>query len=194
MKQAVFIHGGETFDTYDAYLEALRSWSYSPQPVNEKRWKHTLSERLGDEWEVFMPLMPNKQNAKYEEWCIWFEKVIPYLKDGVVLVGHSLGGLFLAKYLEEHELPILVKATFLAAAPFDTRDPEFSLFSSLDLFAKRAGKVFLYQSTDDPEVPFTALETFQSLLPNAEVSVFSDRGHIMQPEFPELIEDIKSVA
>jgi len=193
MKQAVFIHGGETFETYDAYLDALRSWSYSPQPANAKRWKHTLPERLDDEWEVFMPLMPNKQNAKYEEWCIWFEKVIPHLKDDVVLVGHSLGGLFLAKYLDEHTFPVSVRATFLVAAPFDTRDPEFSISSSLDTLPKQAGKLFLYQSIDDPEVPFSALETFRSMLPDAEVRIFSDRGHIMQPEFSELVEDILSV-
>ncbi|MDP3402489.1 MAG: alpha/beta hydrolase, partial [bacterium] len=127
MRQLVFIHGGETFNAYEDYVDALRSWTYEPTKESQKRWKHTLPEKLGDEWEVFMPSMPSKYNAKFLEWSIWFEKVIPHLNDGVVLVGHSLGGIFLAKYLNEHEMPVRVLATFLVAAPFDTEDTDYSL-------------------------------------------------------------------
>jgi uncharacterized protein len=200
MKQLVFIHGGETFADYEAYIEALRTdLTYDPEKDKQrlKRWRYSLAQDLGDEWQVLSPEMPSKYNAKYLEWSIWFEKVIPYLKDDAVLVGHSLGGIFLAKYLSEHILPISVRATLLIAAPFDTRDADFSLadftLGSLEAFSAQAGKIFLYQSTDDTVVPFSALEAYRERLPDATARIFSDRGHFLQEEFPELIEEISSL-
>ncbi|MBU1292772.1 alpha/beta hydrolase [Patescibacteria group bacterium] len=196
MKQLVFIHGGETFDTYDAYLEALKDWTYEPFKEFGERWKATLGDKLGEEWEVFTPTMPSKYNAKYIEWSIWFEKVLPYLNDGVSFVGHSLGGIFLAKYLSEHTLPVSVHTVWLIAAPFDADDSEYSLADfvlpeSLELFSKQVQHIFVYHSEDDPIVPFSALQKYTDKLPGAIARVFSDRGHFLQPEFPELIESIK---
>ena len=104
-KQVVFIHGGETFDTYDDYIKYLEECDFNPDKDKEKRWKHSLGEKLGSDFNVIAPLMPCKYNSKYNEWIIWFEKLFPYLKDTVVLVGHSLGGIFLAKYLSENGFP-----------------------------------------------------------------------------------------
>ena len=50
-----------------------------------------------------------RTNARYEEWKIWFERMIPFLNDNVILVGHSLGGIFFVKYLSENLLPIKSK-------------------------------------------------------------------------------------
>ncbi|MDB5195351.1 MAG: hypothetical protein JWO84_535 [Parcubacteria group bacterium] len=200
MKQLVFIHGGETFDTYEAYLDALKNeYVYDPEDEKgkTKRWKNSLAEKLGDKWDVHLPQMPSKFNAKYLEWSIWFEKVIPYLRDEIILIGHSLGGIFLAKYLAEHELPIRVKATFLIAAPFDTRDTDYTLsdftLSALEPLTKHAGKLYLYHSKDDPVVPFSAFEAYRELLPTATTRVFEDRGHFMQESLPEILEDIRSL-
>lgn len=198
MQQLVFIHGGETFDSYEDYVTALRSWEYDPSWEQGRRWKNTLPIELGDSWQTLMPSMPSKYNAKYAEWEIWFEKVVPHLTDDVVLVGHSLGGIFLAKFLSLHVLPVRVRVAILIAAPFDAEDSEYSLadFSlpeSLQLFAQQAGKIFLYHSTDDSVVPFGALEKYQSQLPSASARVFDDRGHFLQEEFPELIKDIQDV-
>lgn len=198
MNQLVFIHGGETFDTYEDYVVALRVWTYEPDKEIRKRWKHGLPECLGNEWEVFMPAMPSKYNAKFLEWSIWFEKVIPYLKDDVIFVGHSLGGIFLAKYLNTHALPIKISATFLVAAPFDTEDTDYSLAdftlpTSLDGLSATAGALFIYHSVDDLIVPFGASEKYRALLPESTVRVFDDKGHFMQETFPELIDDIKKL-
>lgn len=197
MHQLVFIHGGETFDTYEEYLDALRSWDCDPSWEQGRRWKNTLPIELGESWQVLMPSMPSKYNAKYAEWEIWFQKVVPHLTDGVVLVGHSLGGIFLAKFMSHHSLPVRVTATFLIAAPFDTEDTgytlaDFKLPESFELFAKQAGRIFLYHSKDDSVVPFSALAKYHEKLPTAVERVFADRDHFLQEEFPELIEDIRT--
>lgn len=198
MRQLVFVHGGETFATYKDYLDALRSWEYEPTPEVSKKWKETLAPALGNDWQILMPTMPSKYNAKYLEWCIWFDKVVAHLTDDVVLVGHSLGGIFLAKYLSEGTFPVRVRATFLVAAIYQEESEtgsivDFTLPPKLTGFEKQAGTIFLYHSEDDPIVPFGELAKYQTQLPDATSRTFKDRGHFLGPEFPELIEDIRSI-
>ena len=103
-KQVVVIHGADTFDTYEDSLKFLRNFEIdSLEYFKGKNWKTSLQERLGDEFEVISPRMPNTLNAKYLEWKIWFEKLVPLLNEEVILIGHSLGGTFLAKYLAENK-------------------------------------------------------------------------------------------
>jgi predicted alpha/beta hydrolase family esterase len=52
-------------------------------------------------------------------------------------------------------------------------------------------KIFLYQSKDDPEVSFHDAEKYKRDLPKAELIIFEDRGHFLQQDFFELIENIK---
>ncbi|KKP64139.1 MAG: hypothetical protein UR60_C0028G0019 [Candidatus Moranbacteria bacterium GW2011_GWF2_34_56] len=93
-KQIVYIHGGDSFESHESYLKYLKETEFSVDWfVKKKKWKETLAEELRDEFQVFMPDMPCKQNANYEEWKIWFEKMIPFINDGVILIGHSQGGI-----------------------------------------------------------------------------------------------------
>jgi len=196
-KQIVLIHGGDTFDTYEEYIEFLKEYELDdPSKNNQKRWKHTFEEKLGSDFNVIAPLMPSKYNAKYKEWKIWFEKLFPYLEDNVVLIGHSLGGTFLAKYLSENNFPKNILATYLIAAPYDDKDSDYSLSdfalsNNLEEFEKQGGKIFLYHSKDDPMVPFTDIEKYAKALPSAEKVIFENREHFLQEEFPELIESVQ---
>ena len=196
-KQIIFIHGGETFDTYEEYIEYLKYSEYDPRKEPEKQWKDTLAEKLGEEYEVFAPRMPSKHNAKYKEWEIWFPKILPFVRDDVVLIGHSLGGIFLVKYLSVHAFPTRISATHLIAAPYDSREAiysltDFNLPESLLQFEKQAGQIFLYHSKDDPVVPFSACGKYAARLPRAKVADFETRGHFLKESFPELIQDIKN--
>ena len=104
MKQQIFvIHGGNASNSYHEYLKYLKAKKITLDDFHRKDWKTGLAEKLGRNFEVHNPAMPNKQNAKYLEWKIYFEKIIPLMKAPVILVGHSLGGIFLAKYLSEEK-------------------------------------------------------------------------------------------
>lgn len=187
-KQILAIHGGEVFSSYDQYVEFLKSAQIDLE--QKKSWRSTLPEALGEEFEVILPQMPNKLNAKYHEWKIWFEKYFPFLAGNIILVGHSLGAIFIAKYLSEEAFPTKIKATFLIAAPYTESD--FSL-DSLKKFGEQGGEIFLYHSNDDPVVPFSEFEKYQKALPKAQVIIFEDRKHFNQEQFPELVEAIKSL-
>lgn len=197
-RQVIFIHGGETFDSLEAYIQYLKNCEYDPYERKEKRWKDTLEEKLGDRYVVIAPEMPTKYNAKYNEWKIWFQKVFRYLNDNVILVGHSLGGIFLAKYLSEENFPSKILATYLIAAPYDDKDSDaslgdFVLPESLSRFEKQGGKIFLYHSEDDPIVPFVDVEKYSSALKSALTRVFHNRGHFLQEAFPELVDSVKMI-
>lgn len=198
MAQQVFVvHGGETFNTYEEYVEHLQSTEVRLEDLNRKDWKSTLAEKLGETYQVLAPRMPCSQNARYAEWKIWFEKFIPFLTDGVIFVGHSLGGTFLAKYLSEETLPKRIQATFLVAARYSTSDKhmaDFNLSSSLNRFAQQGGEIYLYHSRDDEVVPFSSLEEYAQQLPNAQPRIFADRQHFNQEDFSEIVEDIRTIA
>lgn len=191
------IHGGETFSTYERFINHLREVVLDISKFNKHGWKSRLQGNLGDMHEVLLPKMPNPDNAKYIEWKIWFEKFIPYVQGGAVLIGSSLGGVFLAKYLAEEAFPKKIKAVFLVAPPYDdNNNPDLADFAppkNLGKFIQQSGHIFLYHSKDDPVVAFAELAKYQRALPNATVRIFEDRGHFNQKVFPELAQDIKSL-
>ncbi len=195
-KQVVVIHGGDTFDTYEEYIAYLKASELTLERMNAKSWKDNLQSNLPD-FEVIYPKMPNAKNARYLEWKIWFEKLFPLLDDTVVLVGHSLGGIFLAKYLSENNFPKKIASMHLVAPPYDTevcKDSltDFALTGTVEKLANYTNNIFLYQSKDDVVVPFADALKYKRDVPSVILVQFEDRGHFLQEEFPEIIQNIKS--
>jgi len=197
-QQIVVIGGGDTFRTYKEYISYLKNKKLDLNKLKSKRWKENLAEDLGKNFEVIALRMPNTANARYIEWRIIFNKLLPFLKNNVILLGHSLGGTFLAKYLSENKFPKRIKATFLVSAPFDAKDADytlgdFKLPKNLDKLKKQGGKIFLYHSKNDEVVPFADLEKYRKNLPIAKILVFKNKGHFDQPKFLKLVQDIKNL-
>ncbi|MFA5742754.1 MAG: alpha/beta hydrolase [Candidatus Paceibacterota bacterium] len=199
-KQIIVIHGGETFDTYEEYFSFLKNLEIDFERIRlrEKGWKKTLGEKLGENFEVILPEMPNALNAKHAEWKIMLDKFIPFLNNNVILIGHSLGGIFLAKYLSENNFPKKIAATFLISAPFGDKNAEptlgdFAFNGDLAKLQEQGGRIFLCYSKDDLCVPLADLEKYKQELLKAETMIFEDRGHFNQPEFPELVEKLKNI-
>jgi predicted alpha/beta hydrolase family esterase len=198
MEQIVIIHGGDTFEANDAYLDALKNrtinldWYKSEKPS----WKKWLRERLANKFEVILPEMPNALNAKYAEWKLWFEKILPLLNEEIILIGHSLGGSFLIKYLSENKCAKNIRAVFLVAASAAEESGinglhSFSLPQKIDLQSKN---IFLYHSKDDDVVPYSDFEKLSLQLPSAITRTLDGRKHFSGlGQFPELERDIISL-
>ena len=204
MKQQVFyIHGGESYENYDIFLERLRTkdiWDL-PSENPTSKWTQSFAAELRPGYEVFMPAMPNKQNAKYEEWKIWFERHFEHLRDNVILIGLSLGAMFLVKYLSETKTPFQIKALYLMGCPVDDpgfKDEDCGTFRySLDsssVLSRRAGKVFILHSKDDFLVPYEHAVKLNQAIPGSELVTFEDKNHFLIEEFPELIAHIKALS
>ncbi len=197
-RQVVVIGGGTTYESYDEYLDDLKNKTVTADKFKgRKDWKDGLVNELGEGFEVFTPRMPNVTNAKYTEWKIWLERLVPFLNDGVILVGHSLGGIFLAKYLSENKFPVKIRSTILIAAPFDNENSEeslgdFMLPHELTILEQQGGQIYLVQSKDDPVVPFGDLGKYQMVLPNAKSIILDNLGHFKIESFPEIVELLNS--
>ncbi|CAN5174519.1 hypothetical protein BH09PAT1_BH09PAT1_7310 [soil metagenome] len=196
MQQVVVIHGGNAFENYQDYLASLKSRDVSLEDLRRKDWKGSLATSLGDKFDILTPRMPNSNNARYLEWKIYFENLLPLFDEDIILVGHSLGGIFLAKYLSENKYPKNIKAIFLIAAPFNTkiRHPlvDFNLTPPLIRLKNQAGKVFIYHSIDDKVVHMANSKFYLKELPEAVMRSFTDRGHFNFESLPELVDDLKS--
>lgn len=196
-RQVVVIHGGSPFDNYEDFLKSLSEKSVDLDYLKKTTWRKNLGASLGSDFDVIQLEMPNKMFAQYDVWKIWFEKYLPLFDKEVIFVGHSLGAVFLAKYLSENKIENTVIGLYLVAAPCTGATDE-----SLGEFAVTPNKVItlhekvpnthFYHSTDDKVVPISELEMYRKLLPKAHFHIYADKEHFSIEEFPELIEDIKN--
>ena len=193
-KQVVVIHGGGNFIPLngESILEIISA--QEPSLARMRRvpdWKATLQDALGASYDVLAPHMPNADAPHYEEWKLWFEKILPLLEKNALFVGHSLGALFLAKYFSESP-NIHARAVFLVAAPFGVPAFEWAL-TTVEKLTAHTGAVFLYHSKDDDVVLFENVQHFKTKLPHATVRELEGRGHFNRDDFPEIVTDIKNL-
>jgi predicted alpha/beta hydrolase family esterase len=194
--QVFFIHGGMTFKNKNDYITFLKTREISL----EKRvsWSgEYLETALGKNFEVIQPRMPIADNARYEEWKIHFERHIPFMRDGLVLIGCSLGGIFLAQYLSENVFSKKILSTYLVCPPFDDSLSDedlvggFRLKSNLSLLEENAHNLYLLFSEDDDTVPIAHAEKYRSKLPSAKIITYkSKNGHFKVSKFPEIVKMI----
>lgn len=196
MKQVVVIHGGDSFQKRSEYVRWLRSIAIpSPALKAQRGWKANLRTDLGRGWDIVRPTMPNDMNARYEDWKIWFEKYRPYIKTNAIFIGHSLGGIFLAKYFSERNWPKRIKAVVLVAPPYNrtTGVGDFRLRRPLTNLARQVKRIFIFHSHDDPIVPFRELAAYQRALPQAVIFPLKNKGHVTGSHFPELVALLKTL-
>lgn len=200
-KNLLYIHGGGSYSKQADFLQFLQEVPLRDLPGSEapKRWSQSLAEDLGPDFMVYAPSMPNKQNARFEEWKIWFERYLALVSSSVTLVGWSLGGMFLVKYLVENVPKVEIEAVHLIAAPAgdivaeggeDCCDFAF-LMSDLPRLESRVGEIVLWYSKDDIIVPYSEGEKYKKVLKEAKFNEFIDRGHFLLSEFPELVKALK---
>ena len=196
--QILFIHGGMTFKNQKDYLHYLKTRKISLE--KKVRWSDDyLDKALGKNFETIRPYMPLPDNSKYNDWKINFERYIPYLRNGVILIGNSLGSIFLAQYLSENKFPKKILATYLVCPPFDDTCFEedlvggFKLRSDLSLLEKSSKNLTLMFSEDDDDVPISHAEKYRKKLKNAKIIIYkSKNGHFKISKFPEIVKMIKS--
>ena len=148
-----------------------------------------LQNVLGSKYNVRYPRMPNEEEPKYETWKIQIEKDLSTLNGEVILVGHSVGGAVLLKYLSEEEMTNTITGVFLIAPPYD----ESVLQNPSPLNFDKIPGIFFYHSRDDEIVPFTHLTHYAEKLPKAIIRKFDGRGHQFNNDLSEVVEDIRGL-
>lgn len=158
----------------------------------------SLKQALGHEYDVHFPRMPGEAKPNVQYWKRKISAELSRSHGKVVLVGHSLGGSFLLKYLSEEEVGIPIAGLFLLAAP--SWDEDQWNFDDLKLPGDIAEKfspiprIFFYHSRDDDVVPFAHLALHGARLPRATIRAVDGRGHQFRNDLTEVARDIRSMA
>jgi predicted alpha/beta hydrolase family esterase len=197
--QIIIIHGGMTFKNRRDYLNFLKTREVSMGKWS--RWSDGyLEKKLGKNFEITRPRMPLQDDAKYEEWKIHFERYIPHFRSGAILIGNSLGGIFLAQYLSENKISKKLNGVFLVCPPFDGSLSNedlvggFKLKKELSLLQESTKNLYLLFSKNDDVVPVAHADKYRKKLPNANILIYKNKnGHFRVKEFPEIIELIKKL-
>jgi len=176
-KRVLFIHGGGE----GAYEEDMKLAA-------------SLQERLGAACDVRCPKMPDEDHPAYEAWKERIATELDVPGGEVILVGHSLDGSILLKYLSEEEVNTFVAGLFLVATPYwgveDWEVGEYALREDFALKIPEKMKVFLYHSRDDEVVPFAHAALYAEKLPWATVRDLDGRGHQFDDDLSEAASDI----
>ncbi|PIZ00240.1 hypothetical protein COY62_03705 [bacterium (Candidatus Howlettbacteria) CG_4_10_14_0_8_um_filter_40_9] len=199
--QSIFIRGGEAFDNKEEFYSYIKNRPFDPY-YNPRRWTDWLEWSLSEKFDSFTPMMPNKQWADYEGWKIWFERYLPYInhnkKSKLIMIGHSLGTIFLAKYLSENKFPKKIHQMHWVCSVFENKglvDEKITTFEfdvhKLKNIESQVDKIFFYHSKDDHLVPFSHSKKFMKYMPKAHLFSFKDRGHFNQPAFMEILQVIQ---
>ena len=157
----------------------------------------SLERALGGEYAVHFPRMPNEADPKVTSWKRKISAELSQLRGKVLLVGHSVGGSMLLKYLSEEEVKKPIAGLFLLAAP--SWDQEQWHFDDLKLPPDIAEtlasipRISLYHSRDDAVVPFAHLALHGARLPRATIRAVDGRGHQFANDLTDVARDIRSI-
>ena len=127
-------------------------------------------------------------------------KKLGRLKNGAILVGHSLGVSFLLKYLSDEKVEKAIAGIFLIATPYWGGDGwRYEGYESVALPTDFPSKLpssspmFFYHSRDDEMLPFAHLTLYEKKLPQETIHALDARGHELKNDLSEVAADIKNL-
>jgi predicted alpha/beta hydrolase family esterase len=177
-KNVLFIHGaGEQSEAErDGPLAALRAG-------------------LGPGTRLAAPIMPTPGAPDAAAWEAALGEHLRLQQVPLVLVGHSLGGSMIFKYLAKHGVPAGLAGVVSIAAPFwgmpDWDQQEWRLPRGFETRLAELPRIALYHSRDDEVVPVSHVDRYAKALPKALVHKVDGRGHMFDDgNVADILEDI----
>ncbi len=180
-RQVVFVQGGGkgVHDEWDNKLVA------------------SLRRELGQACEIHYPRMPNEDEPSYAAWAPVLEGMLETLRDGAILVGHSVGGTILIKVLTERASTRKLGAIFLVATPFvgkggwSADDLQFP--PDLGARLPQGVPIELYHGLDDQIAPASHVDLYARAIPQARVHHLPGRDHQLSNDLSEVAAAIRQL-
>lgn len=178
--QLLFVQGGGsgTHDEWDSKLV------------------ESLQHELGKAFEIHYPRMPNEDDPGFDAWRNALEGAIGALRDGAILVGHSVGGTILTNLLVEQPFGQRFAGVYLLAAPFVGEGgwpadgirfpPDLGAYLPQDI------PINLYHGLDDEIVPPSHIDLYAHAIPHARVHRLPGRNHQFNNDLKMVATDIFS--
>lgn len=156
-----------------------------------------LRRSLQNDFEIFCPVIEDPEAPSYDMWKRMLDSEFSSLDGEIILIGHSLGGSMLLKYLSEEQTELQIAGLFLISTPCWGKGgwsvDEFKLRTNFDAQLPEIPTIHLFHSTDDPIVPFEHLEFYKNSFPDASVYEISGDDHVFANGLPKVVEGIKSL-
>ncbi len=139
---------------------------------------------------------PNPEMPESEEWFKLLSDEICPLTEDDILVGHSLGGAMLLRFLDNAEARTLPKGVVTVGAPWFINHEQLRSFFPMDfdyeVIMWKAKLFTVIHSKDDKVVPFDHAEKYQKMLHANLVETQSD-GHFQGEQYPVILEEIQKI-
>jgi len=180
-KQVLFVQGGGegTHDEWDNKLVA------------------SLERKLGAEYKIRYPPMPNEADPNYSLWKTAIKKEFASLGDGAILVGHSIGATILINVLAEEPSESAPRGIFLIAAAFVGKggwpSEDIKPLSDLGNRLHNQARIYLYHGSEDDTVPFGHVDLYERAIPHAVVHRLAGRDHQLNNDLSEIAADIRGL-
>lgn len=161
--------------------------------TSRDNWYQAVGQQLADLFEIVIPDLPDPEAGRISDWLPALAALRPDAQTW--LVGHSLGGTLILRYLEQAEAPIA--GCVLVAAPANDlarNDLHATGFFERDFdwaaIQAKAPTRLIIGSADDQTVPFWQAEY---LAANAKGQLIRLEGydHFKADHLPELVTLLK---
>ena len=157
-----------------------------------------LRGELGVGWEIRFPIVSDPDAPSAALWDGLLKKEFARCPDGVILLGHSLGGSMLLKYLSEHRVKVKIKALISVSAPWWGPEgwamEEFALPEDFPAHLPEIPEIHFFHARQDPVVSFDHLALYQRVLPGLKAHPVRLKDHAFAKGLPELAKLLRSLA
>ena len=178
-RQVLFVQGGGA-DVHDQWDDKLVA---------------SLERELGADYEIRYPRMPNEGDPRYASWKVALEKEFGQLRDGALLIGHSIGGTILINALAAHTATWTPGGVFLISAPFVGKGgwPSEDIGPMSDLGTRLPARVpiYLYYGSKDDTVPSEHAGLYENAIPPAVMRRLAGRDHQLNNDLSEVAADVR---
>ena len=127
------------------------------------------------------PIMPKPDEPDATAWEAALGEHLRQQETPLVLVGHSVGGSVILKYLAGHGIPAGLAGVVSIATPFwemSGWQQEWALPRGCEAHLAKLPRIALYHSRDDDEAPVSHVDRYAEALPKALVHKVDGRGHL----------------
>jgi predicted alpha/beta hydrolase family esterase len=181
-KEIIFIHSAGPQGTHEGSDDLI----------------HYLRESLGSGYKLYHPAMPDPENPRYQQWKMTLQSALPVGGNKIAIVGHSLGGSVIVKYLSEGLLQVPVAGLFLVSTPWwgvrGWTVDEFQFERNFEAKLPPVDHTYIYHSRNDNWVPYSHAGIYHKKLPAAVLRSIDGDQHEFNLGLPELVNDIKALS
>lgn len=167
----------------------------------EENWFPWLKSELEQKgYEVTVPAFPNPDKPLLQPWLEEFEKYKDKINEDTILIGHSLGGMFLLRILERLNQPIkaaIIVSGSAGVKPIKFYEGDYNFSNGFDFdwdkIKLNAKNFIVFHSDNDPYISLGNGELIAEKL-GVDLAFISNAGHFNKDagytKFEELLTEV----